>query len=104
MEWLEVCRLDEIAPGCSRRFVAAVPIALFNVDGEILATDDTCTHGQSSLCDGYVDGDVVECAWHMAKFSIRTGKALSLPAVKPLKTYPIRVADGLVFISHSETE
>ena len=104
MTWIEVCRVEDIAPGCSRRVVGAVPIALFNVDGEILATDDTCTHGQSSLCDGYIDGDVVECAWHMAKFSIRTGKALTLPAVKPLRRYPVRVADGVVFIASTELE
>ncbi len=102
MEWLPVCRLSEIEPGTARRVGAATPIAVFHVDGEVFATEDTCTHGQSSLCDGYVDGPVVECAWHMAKFCLRTGKALTLPAVKPLRTYPVRVADGVVFIAPGE--
>ncbi len=99
MDWREVCRVDEVTPGVPRRVVVDVPVALYNVDGEIFATEDTCTHGQSSLCDGYLDGDVIECAWHMAKFSVRTGKALSLPAVKALRSYPVRIVDGKVFLS-----
>jgi nitrite reductase/ring-hydroxylating ferredoxin subunit len=91
--------VDEVTPGVPRRVVVDVPVALYNVDGEIFATEDTCTHGQSSLCDGYLDGDVIECAWHMAKFSVRTGKALSLPAVKALRSYPVRIVDGKVFLS-----
>ena len=59
---------------------------MFNVDGEYYAIDDTCTHDKYSLADGYIDDDVVECALHMAKFSIRTGKALSLPATRDLVT------------------
>ncbi len=102
MGWREVCRVEEVTPGLPRRVVADAPVALFNVDGEIFATQDTCTHGQSSLCDGYLDGDVIECAWHMARFSVRTGKALSLPAVKPLRSYPVRIVDGKVFIADLE--
>ncbi len=98
MAFREVCRVDQVAPGAPRRVEGSVPVALYNVDGEIFATEDTCTHGQSSLCDGYLDGDVIECAWHMARFSVRTGKALSLPAVKPLRAFPVRIADGKVFI------
>ncbi len=99
MDWREVCRVDEVAAGAPRRVEGRVPIALYNVDGEIFATEDTCTHGQSSLCDGYLDGDVIECAWHMARFSVRTGKPLSLPAVKPLRSFPVRIVDGKVFLA-----
>jgi len=97
-----VCRVEDVRPGLPRRVVADAPVALYNVGGEIFATQDTCTHGQSSLCDGYLEGHVIECAWHMAKFDVRTGKALSLPAVKPLRAYPVRIVDGKVFISDLE--
>lgn len=69
------------------------PIAVFNVDGEYFAIDDTCSHDKSSLADGYIDGDRVECSWHFAKFCIRTGAALTPPATVPVSTYEVRV-DG----------
>ena len=74
------------------------PIAVFNVDGEFYAVDDTCTHEAFSLADGYVLGDVVECAYHMAKFNIRTGKVLSPPAYRDLACYDTKVEDGGVYV------
>ena len=68
-------------------------IALFNVGGEFLAIDDTCTHAEASLAEGaLIDGRTVECPWHGAQFDIKTGAAKTLPAVEPVKTYPVRVA------------
>jgi 3-phenylpropionate/trans-cinnamate dioxygenase ferredoxin subunit len=74
------------------------PVAVFNVAGEYYAIDDTCTHDKFSLTEGYVDDDVVECPLHMAKFSIRTGQVLSLPATKSLATYPVKVETGVVYV------
>jgi nitrite reductase/ring-hydroxylating ferredoxin subunit len=74
------------------------PVGLFNVDGEYFAIDDTCTHGEWSLCDGYLDGDVVECALHMARFSVRTGAVLAPPADTPVKVYPVKIEDGQVLV------
>jgi 3-phenylpropionate/trans-cinnamate dioxygenase ferredoxin subunit len=69
-------------------------VAVFNVAGEFFATDDVCTHGQSSLSEGYVEADCsVECVAHMARFSLRTGEVLAPPATIPLPVYPARV-DG----------
>ncbi len=73
-------------------------MALFRVGDQFYATDDTCTHAEASLSDGYIDCDVVECPFHSARFCIRTGQALSLPASEPLKRYPVKVEDGLVFV------
>lgn len=72
------------------------PIAVFRVGGDLLATSDTCTHAASSLADGYIDDDVVECLLHGAKFCLRTGAALSFPATQPLRCYPVRAVDGRV--------
>jgi nitrite reductase/ring-hydroxylating ferredoxin subunit len=74
------------------------PVGVFNIGGDFYAIDDTCTHDQYSLVDGYIEGDVVECPLHMAKFSICTGKVLSLPATIDLSTYPVKIADGVVLV------
>jgi 3-phenylpropionate/trans-cinnamate dioxygenase ferredoxin component len=97
--WTRACHRDDIEEG--EGFLLEgnkCPIALFAVDDEYFAIDDTCSHDESSLADGYVDGDVVECAWHFAKFSIRTGAALSLPATSPVSTYPVKVEGDDVLV------
>jgi len=66
-------------------------IALCNVDGQFFAIDDLCTHDGGSLDQGELQGDVIECPRHGARFSVRTGKVLALPAVKALDTYPLTV-------------
>lgn len=98
MAFVKVCDVSQLKPGEALKFDAARPIALFRVDDEFLAVDDTCSHAQSSLSDGYIDGAVVECAFHGAKFCLRTGKALSLPATVPLKTYAVKVENGAVLV------
>lgn len=96
MGWVRVCGVDDIAPGEATKLDVVPPIAIFNVDGELFATADMCTHAESSLSEGYMDGDQVECVFHFAKFCVRTGKALTLPATHPLQTFPVRVSDGEV--------
>jgi len=66
-------------------------IALCNVDGQFFAIDDLCTHDGGALDQGELQGDVIECPRHGARFSVRTGKVLALPAVKALNTYPLTV-------------
>jgi nitrite reductase/ring-hydroxylating ferredoxin subunit len=95
---IRVCAVADLAPGEAVQVEHDPPIAVFNVDGEFFATADTCTHEQTSLADGYIDGDRVECSWHFAKFCIRTGAALSLPATVALKTYAVEIDDGAVFV------
>jgi 3-phenylpropionate/trans-cinnamate dioxygenase ferredoxin component len=93
MAWVKACAEGALSDGEAVVVPVDPPIAVFMVDGEYYATDDTCTHDKYSLADGYIDDDIVECALHMAKFSIRTGKVLSLPATRDLVTYPVKV-DG----------
>jgi 3-phenylpropionate/trans-cinnamate dioxygenase ferredoxin subunit len=92
-----VCDLAEVPPGTAKRVVADDrEIAIFNVDGELFATDDICSHEEASLSDGELIGHVVECPLHGARFDVRTGKPLSLPAVIPVGTFPVHVVDGKV--------
>jgi len=98
MTFVKVCGVNDLQPGEALRFEASCPISLFRVGNQFYATDDTCTHAAASLSDGYIDGDIVECPFHSARFCIRTGEVLSLPASEPLKTYPVKVEDGSVFV------
>ena len=68
-------------------------IALCNVNGRFYAIDDLCTHDGGPLDQGELQGELVECPRHGAKFDVTTGRAVVLPAVRPVKTYPVRV-DG----------
>ena len=68
-------------------------LALFNLGGEFYAIDDLCTHEDAPLCEGFIEGDEVECPWHAARFNIKTGKALCPPAYEDVARYNVRVDD-----------
>jgi naphthalene 1,2-dioxygenase system ferredoxin subunit len=74
--------------------VAGRSIALYDADGNLFATDNICTHAYACLSDGWLDGEVIECPLHAARFDIRSGKVLDPPATEDLKTYPVRILDG----------
>jgi 3-phenylpropionate/trans-cinnamate dioxygenase ferredoxin subunit len=95
--YVNVLDADAIGPGQTTRVVVGdEEIALYNVDGELFATSDICSHEEASLSEGDFFDDVIECPLHGARFDVRTGKPLSLPAVYPVKTFPVRVVDGKV--------
>lgn len=76
------------------------PIAVFNIDGKYYAINDYCTHEKCSLTqEGYVVGDEIECGWHYAKFSIKTGQVTAPPATKDLPTYEVSVEGSDIFVS-----
>jgi nitrite reductase/ring-hydroxylating ferredoxin subunit len=89
--WQRACDKDELADGEMLRVDVAPPVAVYRVGEDFFATAATCTHMDSCLTEGYLDGDVVECSLHMARFCVRTGRALSLPATVPLMTFPVRI-------------
>lgn len=66
-------------------------VAVYRLDGAFFAIEDICTHDGGPLAEGEIEDDVVICPRHGARFSIRTGAALSFPAVTPVDTYPVRV-------------
>src|ERR1700739_496736 len=71
--------------------VAGRSIALYDADGRLFATDNICTHAYACLSDGWLDGEVIECPLHAARFDIRTGKVLDPPATDDFKTYQVRL-------------
>ncbi|HLZ09130.1 MAG TPA: non-heme iron oxygenase ferredoxin subunit [Chloroflexota bacterium] len=93
--FVRVADTTEIPDGAAKYVDAdGVPIAVFHVDGQFYATSDVCTHEEASLSEGELEGEVVECPLHGARFNVRTGEVKSLPAVVRLKTYPVRVVGG----------
>ena len=67
-------------------------------NGEIYASQDLCTHGNASLAGGYVEGHIIECPLHQGTFDIITGEALTAPCKLPLKTYHIKVEEGVIYL------
>ena len=79
--------------------VDGVKICLANADGRVYAFRDNCTHKEFPLSAGELMDTQVECAWHGARFALDTGKAVRLPAVKPVATYEVRVEDGDILVA-----
>src|SRR5262249_47614874 len=89
-----VGRVGEIPPGGVKVVrLDDVPVAVFNLDGGYFAIEDLCTHDGGPLAEGTLEGDVIECPRHGARFNVKTGDVLSLPATSPVPTYTVRV-DG----------
>ncbi len=99
-DFVKVATLDEIPlNGAKLVVVEDVRVALFNLDGEIYAIADVCTHDGGPLVEGeIINGHQVECPRHGARFDIRTGAALSLPAFEPTETYAVQVEGQDVYI------
>ena len=99
MAWTRVCASSDLGASEARAFpIERVVIALYNVDGQFFATDDTCSHEEESLSEGFLEDHLIECPKHGSQFDLRTGAVLSLPAVFPVRTYPTKVVDGDVFV------
>jgi 3-phenylpropionate/trans-cinnamate dioxygenase ferredoxin subunit len=77
---------------------------VFNADGELFAVDDTCTHQDASLSEGWLEGCLVECPLHAACFDLRTGKPTGPPAKRPVRTYRALVMDGVVYVDAPTSE
>jgi len=99
-EFIKVANLSEIPAGQSKLVeVDAARVALFNLEGEIYAIEDVCTHDGGPLVDGEIlDGCQVMCPRHGARFDIRTGAALSFPAFQATTTYNVRLENDEIWI------
>jgi 3-phenylpropionate/trans-cinnamate dioxygenase ferredoxin subunit len=98
---LDADPLEELAPGEMRLLEAEpYPVGVYNCGGELFAIEDRCSHDDGPLCLGNWDAEtcVAVCPRHGASFDLRSGRALSLPAYLPVRTFPVRVEDGVVKI------
>ena len=104
-EWIPAARVGDVEPG--EGFLAEIngaAVAIWNVDGKYYATSDVCTHEETSLSAGDLWGEVIECPLHGAQFDVRTGEVLSLPAIFPLPTYPVKVEDDTIYVGWTLTD
>jgi Ferredoxin subunits of nitrite reductase and ring-hydroxylating dioxygenases len=101
-----VCAADELAPNTPLRVVIdGMPIAVVKDSaGEIHAIGDTCTHGEISLSEGFVEGETLECWAHGSQFSLVSGKPLNLPAYEPVPVFVVELIDGDVYLDPSNTK
>ena len=97
------CPVGDLPEGEALRLDTSPVIALFNVGGEFYAINDRCSHGNASMSEGYLEDDgTVECPLHAARFCLKTGRALCLPATDPLRTFPVVEDGGGVFVDIPE--
>lgn len=95
-----ICALADLKPGKALRIkLGENAIALIRTpSGQVRALDDKCSHGEISLSEGFVDEETIECWAHGAKFSLETGKPLSLPAYEPVSTYEVIIENDDIFL------
>ena len=99
-EWISAAGETELWDGAGISvLVQGRDIALFRIGDAVYATDSLCTHGHARLCDGFIEGHDIECPLHQGRFDLRSGQPTCAPAAEPIKTYPVRIEGGRVFLS-----
>ena len=101
---IEICPLSELPPG-ARRIVEweDLEIGVFNCAGELFAIEDRCSHDDGPLAEGEFDQATctVECPRHGSLFDLTTGRPKTLPAFRPVQTFPIAVEDDTITLEVS---
>ena len=82
--------------------VDGTDVALYHVEGQIYATRNLCTHGHARLCEGFLLDHEIECPLHQGRFDVRTGAVTCEPAAEPVRSYPVKIDNGRVFIEMTE--
>jgi 3-phenylpropionate/trans-cinnamate dioxygenase ferredoxin component len=101
-QWVTVAQAEDIPAGHAARVeIDDVPVAIFNVEGDLYCLDDTCSHAEASLSEGDLDVErcAIECPLHGSSFDLRTGDPLTLPAVEPVRAHHVDVSDGMIRIA-----
>jgi 3-phenylpropionate/trans-cinnamate dioxygenase ferredoxin subunit len=98
--WIDACSTGDLAPEDVRRFDHGDrTFAIYRTaDGRYYATAGLCTHAKVHLSGGFVMDEVIECPKHNGRFNFTTGQALGAPVCVNLKTYPVKVEGGRVYI------
>jgi len=98
--WIDVAAEADLFEGAG---VQVAPqgrdIALFLTETGVFATDNVCTHGHANLCEGFLEGHEIECPFHQGRFDVRTGEVKAAPCTEPLKTWPVKVENGRVWLA-----
>ncbi len=98
-DWTDVAAEADLFEGAG---IAVSPqghdIALFKLEEGVYAIDNICTHGHAKLCDGFLEGYQVECPFHQALFDVRDGSVTCGPATQPVRSWPVKLEGGRVFL------
>jgi 3-phenylpropionate/trans-cinnamate dioxygenase ferredoxin subunit len=95
--WVDVAKAEDISAGKPVHLeIDGTGIAVFKLDEGFYAIEDVCTHDGGQLTGGCVENDQIVCPRHGARFSIKTGEALTAPAYEPTATFPTRVVNDMV--------
>ena len=98
-EWVCVPKGEEMREGTMIATSAlGKHLIVYRTISGYFATDRRCTHQAADLLRGYFDQNIIECPVHQGRFNVCTGAALSAPASTPLKTYPVKLDNGQVFV------
>ena len=99
-QWTDVASEGDLFEGAG---IAVTPggldIAVYKTEvGDVFATDNICSHGHARLCDGFLEGHEIECPFHQGRFDIRNGAATLEPCVEAIRSYPVKVDGGRVWV------
>ncbi|OGO28167.1 MAG: biphenyl 2,3-dioxygenase [Chloroflexi bacterium RBG_16_54_18] len=96
-EYVDIAGVEELNGG-ERLFVEIdnLQIVVFNIAGQYFAIGDVCSHDNGPLGEGDLEGEEVICPRHGARFDLRTGKVLALPAVEDIPAYPVQEVDSRI--------
>ena len=98
-EWTLACAVEEFPVGELKAVQTGEErIVLANVDGDLYALEDKCSHQDFPLSAGELEGTRLECTFHGAKFDVCTGRATQLPAIRPVRTFEVRVDQGNIYL------
>ncbi|MBL0094352.1 MAG: non-heme iron oxygenase ferredoxin subunit [Piscinibacter sp.] len=97
--WVDAMSADDLpADDVMGLALAGRDLALYTVGSEVYATDNICTHGHARLCDGFLEGHEIECPLHQGRFDMRNGKPICEPVTEALRSYPVKVEGGRVYV------
>jgi 3-phenylpropionate/trans-cinnamate dioxygenase ferredoxin subunit len=97
--WTKVASIGDCPVGELKGVMAeGVPVVLANVDGTVCALKDQCSHEALPLSDGELDDGEIVCLYHGARFDACSGARKTLPAVMPVKSFPVEIRDGDVYV------
>jgi len=99
-QWTDAAAVDDVpTDDVIAVLVGGNEVALYSVEGNVYATDNICTHGHARLCEGFLEGHEIECPLHQGKFDVRNGAPTCAPVTEAIRSYPVKIEGGRVFLS-----
>jgi len=103
--WVDVGASDEVGDGEVKTFhVGSQRVAVARAIGKLYAVEDLCSHDDGPLGDGHLEEFAVECPRHGARFDIRTGAVVAMPAAAPIKAFPVMEKDGRIHVAVEDND